>query len=102
MIFSRVCFAFMKAGLWSVWKKNLTHGKQSAAQRNLTFPSIHVLVSPVGFSKAGRRQISVFPVPLSVSCRICQRHIFMCLRDSGQVPWKVDERELPWEQGDEM
>lgn len=91
MIFSRVCFVFVKAGFWSLWKKNPTRDKQAAAQRNLKCPSTHVFVSPVGFSKADRRQISMFAVSLCVSRLICQCHVFMCLPDSRQVPWKVDE-----------
>lgn len=102
VICSRVCFVFMKAGFWSVWKKKPTRDKQAAAQPNLKCPSTHVFVSPVGFSKADRRQISVFPVSLSVFRLICQCHVFMCLPGSRQVLWKVDERELPWEQRDEI
>lgn len=92
----------MKAGFWSVWKKNPTRDKQAAAQRNLKCPSTHVFISPVGFSKADQHQVSVFPVSLSLSRLICQCHVFMCLPDSRQVPWKVDERELPLERKDEM
>lgn len=97
MTCSRVCFVFMKAGFWSVWKKKPTRDKQAAAQRNLKCPSTHVFVSPVGFSKADWCQISVFPVSLSVYRLICQCHVFMCLLEGRQVPWKVDERELLWE-----